>query len=186
MSGGDAAARVPGWYRDPRVEGAQRYWDGLQWTEFVRAEPAPTPPQESAAAEPPHPSPSPAVGAPPAQVQAVARAQRFALVVAIVYLVALALQFGTLMALRSGTDPGDLRPAAILGLAAGLVAVVMALVAVYRLVVSLDYSTGVLVLCLVLMFVGVLGLIGLLVLSSQATAFLRANGVAVGFLGARP
>ncbi len=33
-----------GWYADPTVPGAQRYWDGSQWTEHVQPPPPPRSP----------------------------------------------------------------------------------------------------------------------------------------------
>ncbi|MGB3675128.1 MAG: DUF2510 domain-containing protein [Candidatus Nanopelagicales bacterium] len=33
---------APGWYRDPTVPTAQRYWDGVQWTDYVAGGPLPS------------------------------------------------------------------------------------------------------------------------------------------------
>lgn len=39
----------PGWYPDPQIQGLQRYWNGLQWSDATR----PTPGPSSPAATPP-------------------------------------------------------------------------------------------------------------------------------------
>lgn len=37
-------SRTPGWYDDPIIEGQQRRWDGIQWTNEVRQRPSTSPP----------------------------------------------------------------------------------------------------------------------------------------------
>lgn len=38
-------AAAAGWYRDPRMAGTQRYWDGSAWTDNVAPLPPPAPKQ---------------------------------------------------------------------------------------------------------------------------------------------
>lgn len=64
------------------------------------------------------------------------------------------------------------------------VAPVLALVGIVRLGTGMGDSTAIKALCVVLMFIPVVGLIMLLVLNSRATNRLRAAGYRVGFLGA--
>lgn len=64
----------PGWYDDPNDAGAQRYWDGAQWTPYrqrkaaAHTPPAPPPPVASPPPPPPPmaaPQPPPPMTAPP-------------------------------------------------------------------------------------------------------------------------
>jgi hypothetical protein len=64
----------PGWYDDPQDSGAQRYWDGQDWTPHRQRKLQTTKPQPTVAAPPPQssspptpPPPSPVVESPPSQ-----------------------------------------------------------------------------------------------------------------------
>lgn len=74
-----------------------------------------------------------------------------------------------------------LGPLAFVG---AFVALGLALVGIVRLGTGMGDSTAIKVLCVVLMFIPLVGLIMLLVLNSRATNRLRAAGYRVGFLGA--
>jgi hypothetical protein len=71
-----------------------------------------------------------------------------------------------------------------LGLVVALGALGLALAGVVRLCTGMGDSTVTKVLCVVLMFVPLVGLVVLLVLNSRAISRLRAAGYRVGFLGA--
>ena len=49
------AETAAGWYPDPRGEAAQRYWDGVEWTELVDG----SPPQQRWGSTPPPGAPPP-------------------------------------------------------------------------------------------------------------------------------
>jgi hypothetical protein len=132
------------------------------------------------------PTPSPAFSASgwvtAGSVQAVASAQRLVLYAIALYLVAAALRIGTLAG-----DPASAAVSVVAWVAwlMTLVTLAMGLAGVYRLASALGYAMGVRVLCLILMFLPLVGLATLGVLNSRATAHLRAAGVHVGLLGAR-
>jgi len=72
----------------------------------------------------------------------------------------------------------------VAGLAAAIVATVVALVGLFRLASGMGYAVGWRVLLAVLMVIPLIGLITLVVLNSRATKALRAGGYRVGLLGA--
>ena len=67
-----------------------------------------------------------------------------------------------------------------------IVTIPFQLYCVYRLGKALGLSTGVLVLCLIAMLLPIVSLGCLVVLNSKATGILRAAGIKVGFMGAKP
>jgi len=115
-------------------------------------------------------------------VAAVASAQRLVLYVIAFYLVAGALRVGAMAG-----DPANTVITVLAWVAwlMTLATLAMGLAGVYRLANALGYGMGVRVMCLVLMFLPLVGLATLAVLNSRATAHLRAAGVKVGLLGAR-
>jgi hypothetical protein len=72
-----------------------------------------------------------------------------------------------------------------LALVIALAALGLAIAGVLKLSSGLMFSTVNKIICVVLMFVPLVGLLMLLVLNSKATSRLRAAGYTVGFLGAR-
>jgi hypothetical protein len=183
VSDSDMAGRAAGWYQDPQGGRSQRYWDGLAWTSFVRDDRAASAPPDTDLYQPPFSSaPSAAGGATPG-VRAVASAQKLVLYAIALYIVAVVLRIGIVAsvgdAAAATTTLGGLD--ALIALAA----IVMALVGVYRLASAFGYSMVVRVLCLVLMFVPLVGLITLVVLNRRATSLLRGAGLRVGLLGVR-
>ena len=72
----------------------------------------------------------------------------------------------------------------VAGLAAGIVATVVALVGLFRLASGMGYAVDWRVLLAVLMVIPLIGLITLVILNSRATKALRAGGYKVGLLGA--
>lgn len=72
----------------------------------------------------------------------------------------------------------------LIGLPIGLTALVMSIIGIVRLTRGLGMGTGLMILCLLLLFVPLVNLITLLVLNGKATARLKAGGWKVGFLGA--
>lgn len=71
-----------------------------------------------------------------------------------------------------------------LGLLIALVSLGLAIAGIIKLSAGMKFSTGTQILCVVLMFVPLVGLLMLLVLNSKATTRLQAAGYRVGLLGA--
>ena len=101
-------------------------------------------------------------------IEAVAAGQKLVIYAILVYFLAAAARVA-------------IGPVALVG---GLVALGLALAGILRVGTGMGDSTAIKVLCVVLMFIPLVGLIMLLVLNSRATSRLRAAGYRVGFLGA--
>jgi len=78
-----------------------------------------------------------------------------------------------------------LRSGSALMIVPALAASLFAVISIYRLTGALDYSSGMRILFVVLMFVPLVSLLVLLILIERATKILRAAGYKVGLLGAR-
>jgi hypothetical protein len=171
--------RQPGWYVDPKAEAGWRYWDGLSWTPFTHGESA-VPGRLGSSQHPPTKVLAHALAS---HIQSVGGARRFLLVAMLISLIDIGLYIAILVLIRMGASPEVVIGLALLSGLAAVLAIVLALVAMYRLRDPLGAGAIALVPCFLLMFVHPLGLVVLLFLNWKATAYLRANGVRTTFFG---
>lgn len=111
------------------------------------------------------------------KLRRVAKYQQWVIYALLVYIL---LYIGVISIQAAGFEAlGALAPLLVLPVA------IFAMVAIFLLAKEL-YNVGVAILCAALMIVPCISLITLLIVNGRATAFLKAQGVNVGFMGANP